>query len=174
MAQRLQDINPDITVDIIEDFLERDNITHYISKQYSLVIDAIDAVMTKSALIHYCRRNKIPIITTGSAGGKKDPQKITVSDLSKSVNDPLLAKVRNNLRRLHGFSRSGKTPFKVKAIYSTEQMTYPDDNGETCQSKQFLSNDIGLDCNQGFGASTMVSATFGFMAASEAIKKLIK
>lgn len=174
MAARLKNINPEIHVHTLNDFLDHDNIEEYITEQYAYVIDAIDAVMVKTKLIAHCRRKRIPIMTIGSAGGKKDPQKITCSDLSKTKNDPLLSKVRNNLRRLYRFSRNPKQSFSVRAVYSLEQMTYPDDQGEVCQSKQFLSDSARLDCSQGFGAATMVTATFAFIAATETIKKLIK
>jgi tRNA A37 threonylcarbamoyladenosine dehydratase len=174
MASRLKTINPEMIVNTIEDFLDHDNIETYITSNYSLVIDAIDAVMVKTKLINYCKYKKIRIMTIGSAGGKKDPTKITSTDLSKTKNDPLLSKVRNNLRRLYGFSRKPKQSFSVAAVYSTEQMTYPDDKGGVCQSKQFLDEGARLDCSQGFGAATMVTATFGFVAASEAIEKLLK
>lgn len=172
MQERLLSINPEITVHRIDDFLDQENLEQHIQPSYSLVIDAIDSAMVKTHLISFCKSRKIPVLTIGSAGGKKDPQKITTGDLSKTVNDPLLAKVRNNLRRLHGFSRNPKRVFSIKAIYSTEQMTYPDNQGETCQSKTFMEAGAKLDCNQGFGAATMVTASFGFVAASEAIKKL--
>jgi tRNA A37 threonylcarbamoyladenosine dehydratase len=174
MAKRLQAINPEMLVNTIDDFIDHDNLETYIHKDYSLVIDAIDSVMIKTKLINFCKRQKTKIITIGSAGGKKDPQKITVRDLSKTKNDPLLSKVRNNLRRLYGFSRSPKESFSVPAIYSTEQMTYPDNKGETCRTKQFLEEGARLDCSQGFGAATMVTATFAFIAVSEVIKKIIK
>ncbi len=174
MSQRLKNINPEINVKTIHDFLERDNIEKYITTEYSIVLDSIDSIMTKTKLINFCKRQKIPIITIGSAGGKKDPQKITVSDLSRTMNDPLLSKARNNLRRLYGFSRDKKHVFSIPAVYSTEQMTYPDDKGETCRSKKFIEEGANLDCNLGFGAATMVTASFGMVAASEAIKKLIK
>ncbi|ODS22744.1 tRNA threonylcarbamoyladenosine dehydratase [Candidatus Endobugula sertula] len=174
MKHRLQDINPELNIHTIDDFLDQENLADYIDQRYSIVIDAIDTAIVKTQLIHFCKRQKIPILTIGSAGGKKDPQKITTGDLSKTVNDPLFAKVRNNLRRLYGFSRNTKRVFSITAIYSTEQMTYPDNKGETCQSKAFLEAGSKLDCNMGFGAATMVTASFGFVAASEAIKKLIR
>jgi tRNA threonylcarbamoyladenosine dehydratase len=174
MAERLQAINPALDVKVINDFLDHDNIEHYITRNYSLVIDAIDAVMVKTKLINHCKRQKIRVITIGSAGGKKDPQKITASDLSKTKNDALLSKVRNNLRRLHQFSRNAKQRFAIVAVYSTEQMTYPDDAGETCNTKTFLDESARLDCSQGFGAATMVTATFAFVAVTEAIKKLTR
>lgn len=174
MKERLQSINPEINVHTINDFLDHDNIEQIITADFSLVIDAIDTLMVKTKLIAFCRRQRIPIITVGSAGGKKDPQKIMSSDLSKTKNDPLLSKVRNNLRRLYRFSRNPKQSFSITAIYSMEQMTYPDNKGEVCRSKQFLDDSTKLDCSQGFGAATMVTATFAFVAASEAIKKLTK
>ena len=173
-CSRLKDINPEIITHGIEDFLDQDNITQYIQQTYTLVVDAIDSSMTKSALIAHCKRCKIPIITAGSSGGKKDPSKITYGDLSKTRNDPLLAKVRNNLRRHHGFSRNPKRVFSIEAIYSTEQMTYPDNQGETCQHRGFIGEGKKLDCSGGYGASTMMTASFGLLASSRCIEKIIK
>lgn len=174
MKERLLTINPELQVDTVDDFLDHDNIEEYVHKDYHLVIDAIDAVMVKTKLINHCKRQKTPIITVGSAGGKRDPQQITSRDLSKTQNDPLLSKVRNNLRRLHGFTRNPKYRFAITAIYSTEQMTYPDNEGGVCQTKEFLDDSARLDCSQGFGAATMVTATFAFVAVTEGIKKLIR
>lgn len=172
MGERLQAINPELKLNLVEDFLDQDNISEYVDGRYQMVIDAIDSSYTKAALIAYCKRRKIKIITIGSAGGKKDPGQIIYGDLSKTTQDPLLAKVRNSLRRLHHFSRNPKRVFSIEAIYSTEGMTYPDDQGETCQSRAFLGEGEKLDCSGGYGAATMVTATFGFMAASRAIQKI--
>ncbi|GAA5317503.1 MAG: tRNA cyclic N6-threonylcarbamoyladenosine(37) synthase TcdA [Candidatus Pelagadaptatus aseana] len=173
MAQRLQDINPEITVHAIDDFLETDNLEDILGEQLDLVVDAIDAAYVKAAMINYCKRRKTPVITVGSAGGKTDPRQIISGDLAKTHNDPLLAKTRNNLRRLHGFSRNPKRVFSIEAIYSTEQMTYPDATGGTCQNKSALSEGTKLDCSGGFGAATMVTATFGMVAAARAIEKFL-
>lgn len=172
-CKRLQEINPEITIHTIEDFLDKDNIDQYIDQYYTVVIDAIDSTMVKSALIAHCKRHKISIITVGSSGGKKDPTQITHGDLSKTKNDPLLAKVRNNLRRLYNFSRNPKRVFSIEAIYSTEQMTYPNDQGETCQHRGFLSGGEKLDCSGGYGAASMVTASFGLLASTRAIEKII-
>lgn len=173
-AARLRDINPEMIVHELDDFLDKDNIVQYIEQSLTLVIDAIDSTLSKTALIAHCKRQKIPLITIGSSGGKKDPTMITYGDLSKTKNDPLLAKVRNNLRRLYGFSRNPKRVFSVEAIYSTEQMTYPDDRGETCQHRGFLKGGEKLDCSGGYGAATMVTASFGLLASARAIEKISK
>jgi tRNA A37 threonylcarbamoyladenosine dehydratase len=174
MATRLAEINPEINVKTIDDFIDKTNMADYVSDKYTVVIDAIDNAIEKTELISYCSRKKIPIITIGSSGGKKDPTQITYGDLKKTTGDPLFAKIRNNLRRYHGFSRDTKKSFGVEAIYSTEQMTYPDDQGEICQTKDFLDGSEKLDCSGGYGAVTMVTASFGLLAASRAIEKIIK
>ena len=171
MAERLKEINPEITVHCIDDFVSRENLDTLFDTSMDIVIDAVDAVLVKAALINHCKRTKIPIITVGSAGGKRDPRQIVTGDLSKTINDPLLAKVRNNLRRLHNFSRNPKRVFSVEAVYSTEQMNYPTADGGTCQAKSAIDGNVGLDCNNGFGAATMVTGSFGFVAASRAIER---
>lgn len=173
MATRLKDINPEVIIHAVDDFLESDAIDSLLGDDIDFVIDAIDASYVKAALINYCRRHKKMILTIGSAGGKTDPQKITTADLSRTTNDPLLASTRNTLRRLHNFSRNPKRMFSIEAVYSLEQMTYPDQNGGTCQSRTGLESGVKLDCSAGYGAATMVTASFGFVAVSRAIDKFL-
>ena len=173
MAARLKDINPELEVHCVDDFLDTDNILQLIHADCDLVIDAIDTTHVKAALIASCKRRKQLLVTVGSAGGKLDPRQITSGDLSRTVNDPLLAKVRNTLRRQYNFSRNPKRVFSVEAVYSTEQMTYPSADGSTCQSKEGLSEGVKLDCSGGFGSATMVTASFGFVAVSRGLEKLL-
>lgn len=174
MAQRLRDINPEIQVEEIEDFVDPDNARELIDPaRHHIVIDAADTANAKSAMIAHCRRHKITIVTVGSAGGKRDPRQISSADLTFTYNDPLLAKVRNQLRRLHGFSRNPKRRFSVEAVYSQEQMIYPDSQGGLCQSKRAMQGGVKLDCSGGFGASSMVTTTFGTVAAARAIERYL-
>ena len=99
MAERVKLINPECVINVIDDFISPDNQAEYLNRGYDYVIDAIDNVKTKAAMIAYCKRNKIKIITIGGAGGQTDPSKIQIADLSKTIQDPLLAKVRSVLRR---------------------------------------------------------------------------
>lgn len=174
MAERLKQINPEVRVNEVEDFLDTENIAELISTDIDFVIDAIDTANAKTALIAWCKRNKVPLITVGSAGGKRDPRMITSADLSRTINDPLLAKVRNQLRRFHNFSRNTKRKFGIEAVYSEEQMVYPQGNGEVCQQKSAMEDGVKLDCSGGFGAATMTTGTFGFIAAARAIEKFLK
>ncbi|WP_341806391.1 tRNA cyclic N6-threonylcarbamoyladenosine(37) synthase TcdA [Pseudomaricurvus alcaniphilus] len=173
MGQRLLDINPELELQLVDDFLEPENMEQLIHPGLDFVIDAIDAAYVKAALIAHCKRRKTPLVTVGSAGGKLDPRAIISADLSKTTNDPLLARTRNNLRRQYGFSRNPKRVFSVEAVYSKEQMTYPDQQGGTCRNKSGLEEGVKLDCAGGFGAVTMVTASFGFVAAARAIERYL-
>ena len=171
MAERLRAINPDINAVPIMDFLTKDNIPQYLTG-FDFVIDAIDSVKVKAALIAWCKRNKVPIITTGAAGGQMDPTQITIGDLNKTYNDPLARKVRTELRREYNFSRNQQRNYSVMCVYSTEQLNYPQPDGSICKQKAFTDGSAKLDCAVGLGAATMVTATFGLVAASKVAEKL--
>ncbi len=174
MAERIKAINPDCVVHMIEDFVTEDNLQILLTHTFDYVIEAIDSVKIKSAIIAHCKRIKLPIVVIGGAGGQIDPTQITIDDLSRTYQDPLLAKVRNQLRREYNFPRNTKRKFAIDAVYSTEQLVYPKSDGEVCQAKQSSSSSARLDCNTGFGAITHVTASFAFFAVSKALSKLIK
>lgn len=121
MAARIKLINPDCKVTVVDDFISADNQAEYLLRDFDYVLDAIDSVKAKVALIAFCKRNKIPVITAGGAGGQTDPSQILIRDLSKTIQDPLAAKVRNELRRFHNFSKNLQRKFGVDCVFSTEQ-----------------------------------------------------
>src|SRR5690554_2022857 len=84
IAERLRDINPEIRLHCIEDFLDSNNLPDYIGPQHHVIVDAMDAAMTKSALVAYCSARKIRLVTVGSSGGKADPTRIQVADLART------------------------------------------------------------------------------------------
>ncbi|MCH4292932.1 tRNA cyclic N6-threonylcarbamoyladenosine(37) synthase TcdA [Shewanella sp. 3B26] len=174
MAERIREINPECQVNELEDFLTTDNLGEYLPRDGSIdyVVDCIDAVKPKAALIAWCKRNKIRIVTIGGAGGQMDPSKIQVTDLSRTIQDPLLAKVRNILRREYNFSRNLERKFAIEAVFSTEPLTYPGNDGEVCATKPEGGGSMRMDCSSGFGAVTVVTGTFGFMAVSRVLSKL--
>ena len=174
MAQRIRQINPDCQVDAIEDFVAAENVRDYISNSFDAVIEATDSIRAKAAIIYCCKRSKIPVVTVGGAGGQIDPGQITKGDLARTIQDPLAAKLRNELRRNYGFSKNTARRFGVECIYSTEQLRYPQPDGSVCFNKSAMENGTRLDCAGGFGASVMVTATFGMMAAASVVNKLTK
>ncbi len=173
LATRLRDINPELTVHVVDDFIDLKNIPNLIHPDHDMVIDAIDKAHTKSGLIAYCLARKIGVVTVGSAGGKRDPRCVTSNDLARTENDPMFVKIRYDLYHRYRFSRDKKRRFRVEAVYSTEQMVYPKPDGSVCQQKPLTRDGVKLDCASGFGASTMVAGTFGFIAASRAIERYL-
>ncbi|QFI39608.1 tRNA cyclic N6-threonylcarbamoyladenosine(37) synthase TcdA [Moritella marina ATCC 15381] len=172
MAERIRAINPECIVTPIDDFITVDEVGMHISKDFDYVVDAIDSVRSKTALLAHCNRKKIKCITIGAAGGQIDPTQIQVLDLSRTHQDPLAAKVRSDLRRLHNFSKNPTSRFGIECVFSTEQLIYPGTDGEVCSTKNFLDGATGMDCSSGFGSSTAVTASFGLIAASRVLKKL--
>lgn len=174
MRLRILDINPDCNVTAIEDFVTAENVAQYLTPQFDVVIDAVDSVSAKTAIIAYCKRNKIKIITVGGAGGQVDPLQVHAVDLTKTIQDPLLAKVRSDLRRNYGFSSNPKRRFSVEAIYSSEQLRYPAADGQVTFAKTNAQGSAKMDCSTGFGAFVGVTATFGLVAASRAVAFITK
>ncbi|WP_144821319.1 tRNA cyclic N6-threonylcarbamoyladenosine(37) synthase TcdA [Marinobacter piscensis] len=174
MAERLKAINPYADIRVHFSFLTLNNLTGLITPDMTGVVDAIDSIKPKAALIAHCKRRKIPVICAGGAGGQTDPTQIQVTDLSKTSQDPLLAKVRNLLRREYGFSRNPRRRFGIETVYSTEQLTYPAGDGEISLQKPATGGPARLDCATGFGAACPVTASFGLFAASRLLNRIAK
>ena len=177
LAERIAQINPYCVVTRIEEFIDPDNVATLIPVgQFDYVIDAIDNTRAKTALVVHCRANHIPIVTIGSAGGQVDPTRIAVCDLSRTEQEPLLARVRKRLRRLHGFPRGTKNKFGIDAVYSTEPVRHPelcvtDDETNSEMNSEINEGLNGLNC-AGYGSAVVVTASFGFVAAGLVLRKL--
>lgn len=173
LANRIAQINPDCRVTPIEEFVAAENVDELVGgKGFDWVIDAIDNVAAKVALIAYCRAHSISIVTVGSAGGQRDPTRIRVRDLAHTEHEPLLAKVRKRLRLEHGFTRNLKTPFGISAVVSEEPIVYPQAL-EACVSGAIPATPgvTGLNC-AGLGSSVAVTAVFGLVAAGYTLQQL--
>lgn len=173
MAERIKQINPECVVATIDDFLSAENVAQYITHELDYVVDAIDSVRAKAALLSWCRRNKISIITTGGAGGQTDPTQIQVADLAKTIQDPLAAKLRERLKQDFGVTRNSKGKIGIDCVFSTEQLVYPQPDGSVCAAKSSADGVKRMDCTSGFGTVTMVTASFGFTAVAHLIKKMV-
>ncbi|WP_416139503.1 tRNA cyclic N6-threonylcarbamoyladenosine(37) synthase TcdA [Halomonas sp. HK25] len=174
LAERCLAIQPGIEVVADTAFVTPTNLAERIPEDADHVVDAIDSVVAKAALIAWCKRRKLPITVTGAAGGQTDPTRIKVADLARTEHDPLLAKVRARLRRDFGFSRNPKRRFSVECVYSDEQLAYPGSDGEVCFQKPGSGEATRLDCASGFGAATFLTGSFGFTAASRVLARLAR
>ena len=180
MAERVKQINPNIKLNVIDEFLTPDNLDAHLHKnaenRYFVVLDATDDVKMKIALAAYCeardeisrarnveqsdrKSSTITLVICGGAGGKLDPSRIKAADLAKTTQDPVLSKVRYALRKEYGFSSDPKKRLGITAIYSDEP-------------RQGVASG-GLSC-AGYGSAVTVTATFGFVAAAEVLKLLQK
>ncbi|QWT44900.1 tRNA threonylcarbamoyladenosine dehydratase [Azospira inquinata] len=170
MAARIRAINPACRVDWIDDFVTPDNLDELLEPAgpFDLLVDAIDGVRAKTALIAWCRRRGLAVVTAGAAGGQLDPTRLRVDDLSRTIQDPLLSKVRGQLRKFHGFPRDPKKKFNVPAVFSDEPLRYPEP-AQSCEAEP--RGPAGLSC-AGFGSSVCVTASVGLAAASVALKIL--
>lgn len=127
----------------------------------------------KAALLAYCRRYKIPVVCAGGAGGQTDPTRIQVADLAKTIQDPLAAKVRDRLKQGFQVVKNSKDKLGIDCVFSSEQLVYPQPDGSVCASPATAEGPKRMDCASGFGAATMVTATFGFVAVAHALKKML-
>ncbi|HEX5538499.1 MAG TPA: tRNA threonylcarbamoyladenosine dehydratase [Methylophilaceae bacterium] len=171
MAERIHAINPACEVHEVEDFISPDNVAFMLGHGFDAVLDAIDDARAKIAIAVYCRQHRLPLVIAGGAGGRLDPTQIKTDDLAWVTGDRLLAKVRNSLRRDHGFpsgSVNAKKPaakFGITCVYSNEPLQRPDAN---CETDSAIS---GLNC-AGYGSSVCVTAAFGMTAAAILLNQL--
>jgi len=151
MSMRIRQINPEIHLTSLDEFLEPHNLDVLIPDN-AFVLDATDSVQTKIALAVWARKGDRALVMCGAAGGKSDPTSVRCDDLSKTEQDALLAKVRQGLRQDHGFSRNLKRKIGIRAVYSREPRAGASSGGLACS---------------GYGSTVMVTAACGLAAAAE-------
>jgi len=111
MAKRIKDINNKVIVTVVEEFLTPENIVNILDKyKIDFLVDAIDTLSPKIALICYCVDSKIPHVSSMGAGAKLDATKIRITDISKSFNCPLAYIIRKKLRK-YGINNGFKVVF---------------------------------------------------------------
>jgi len=173
MASRVHEINPKVTLNLIDDFLTVENVAALLPSRDEakaataqgkpiVILDCVDDMSAKLAIALHCRFNKLKLVCAGGAGGKIDPSQIKVSDLKDSYQDPLLAKLRNKLRHEKGINSALKEKFGIKCVYSTE----PPRVDKSCQTG-------GLHCG-GYGSAVVVTSVVAMIMVSEALQLLIK
>lgn len=185
MRERILSINPSCKLTEIEDFVTPENIENLLNFQMDGIVDCIDDAKAKAALAAFCSTKKIPLIMTGGAGGRLDPTRIKTADLANVINDKLLSKVRNILRKDFGFPK-GKDGINAKQIKMNVLCVYSDElasmplganihaaAGDADLASCDLDTSItGLNC-AGYGSSVCVTAPMGFAAAALMLNQLL-
>ena len=162
MAERIRAINPACDVRGVAEFFNQTTADEILATPFDWVLDAIDAVRDKCLLIARCRQKEISIISSGGAGGRRNPLELEIADLAQTTHDALLQQVRKRLREEHGFPRDPKTPFNVPCVFSREPAIYPGG----CEPR------ARLNCDSGYGAASFVTGAFGLAAASHIVSDI--
>ena len=176
LAERCRAINPALAVEVVPQFLLPSNLAELLDRGYDLVLDACDSFRSKVELIAWCRRRKLPLVVGGWGGGRPDPTQVRLRDLSRTEHDALLALVRKKLRAEFNFPKNKDRYFGVPAVYSLENVRYPQADGSVCGTRPALGPDaaLKLDCGAGLGAATHVTGAFAFAAVGKALELLLR
>jgi len=157
MAERAHAINPRIRLEAIERFLTTGTLDELLGRGYDVVLDACDAFRVKLEAIAWCRRRKLPMVTVGSAGGRTDP-----------------TQVRKKLRQDFNFPRNPDRYFGVSAVYSLQNVQYPQPDGSVCGLRPPGGDSLNLACGGGLGAATHITGAFAFAAVGKVLEKLLE
>ena len=165
LRERIADIHPGCDVGVVEDFVSPENWPALLPGTVDVLIDACDQVRAKAALAAWALASGVPLVGVGAAGGKRAAQRVEVADLSEVTHDPLLASLRQRLRKHHG--AAGKGPIGLRCVFSRESVAPP-----VADAAVALGASVPLSCH-GYGSSVTVTATFGMVAAGEAVALLL-
>ena len=161
LRERIADIHPGCEVVGVEAFVEPGNWPGLLAAPVDAVIDACDEAAAKTALAGWSLHSAVPLVCVGAAGGKRLAHRVEVEDLADATHDPLLAGLRQRLRKAGLAPRQGR--IGVRCVFSRESVAAP---AVLCEP-----GDGSLNCH-GYGSAVTVTATFGMVAAGEALALL--
>lgn len=158
LAERVMAIHPGCRVHAVEDFVQPDNWPALLPRPVDVLVDACDQVQAKAALAAWALAARVPLVCVGAAGGKQRAEQVAIDDLAAVTHDPLLASLRQRLRREHAAPRQGR--IGLRCVYSREPVRRPETDCEL---------DGSLNCS-GYGSSVMLTAAFGMAAAAAVVE----
>jgi len=180
LRERIADIHPGCDVCVVDAFVEPDNWPALLPVPVQALVDGCDQVRAKAALATWALLHRVPLVCVGAAGGKREAQRVEVADLADVTHDPLLASLRQRLRKEGGAPRTGA--MGLRCVFSRESVLAPakagnagSAGGGAAASGAGNPAEItagGLNCH-GYGSTVTVTATFGMVAAGEAIRQLL-
>jgi tRNA A37 threonylcarbamoyladenosine dehydratase len=206
LRERVAQIHPGCEVVPVDEFVTPGNWPGLLPGPVDVLIDACDQVAAKLALARWGRAVGVPVICVGAAGGRRAPARVEIADLGEVTHDPLLAALRQRLRRAerderveqegrgtrvdvgmatvpHGQRRAPGAWLGVRCVFSREPVARPEAacaSGASEVAEAVGASDASeagagspLACH-GYGSSVTVTATFGLVAAAEAIECLVR
>ena len=156
MEERLKAINPEIKINVIRSFLMPEVIEDVLSKPFDYVVEAIDSITPKTMVIAVAKAKKLRIVSSMGAGGKLDPTKLIVTDISETHTCRFAKYVRKRLKKMG--VRKG-----VKAVFSSELVI----------RESLMMTDGSRFKKSAYGTISYLPATFGAVCASVAIRDLL-
>lgn len=152
-AHRLSDINPDIELTVVDEYLRDERLVEILEKEhYTGVVDAIDTLSPKVFLLYHCHRLALPVVSAMGSGGRMDGSRVQVDDISRSYGCPLAAVVRKRLRRMG--VESG-----IRVVFSDEAVP-----------QHAMVEELGENKRTTLGTISYMPALFGCRLAEEMIK----
>lgn len=170
LAERMRLINPECQVHAVCEFFTTTTGERLLDAPFDFVVDAIDSLQNKVRLILACMERKVPLVTVGGAGGRRNPAMITADALLRSTSDGLLRRVRKSLRQQLPASQHDLA-LGIPCVFSRERPVFPGPDGTICE-KASQGMKYRMDCESGYGTASFVTGTFGFMAAALVIQGL--
>lgn len=156
VAERLLDINPELKLTVINKFLSPEEAFEIVTPEFDYVLDCIDSVTPKLNLIMAGLRKKVKVVSSMGAGGKIDPSKVEVKDISRVRDCTLARSIKKQLKK-NGFHKG------VRCVYSSE-----------IQDKESVFRTDGSNFKKSFyGTISFMPALFGLRAAAEVVNKLV-
>ncbi|HVZ64258.1 MAG TPA: tRNA threonylcarbamoyladenosine dehydratase [Lacunisphaera sp.] len=171
LAERVRAINPECRVAAVAEYFTAKTAEALLATRFSWVVDCIDLMSNKALLIAECTKRGQPVLTVGSAGGKRDATRIVVTDFGDGHGDELLRQVRKKLRRDHGFAKGEGNHYGIPCVSSQEHPVFPWADG-TCANEPEPGSNLRLDCASGFGTTVSVTGVFGLVAAGEVVRRI--
>lgn len=156
MAERMLDINPELDLTVREEFLTPDSVKELITNDFDYVFDCIDSVQPKQYVIVTCKQKEIRVVSSMGAGGRVDPSKVQVADISETYNCPFAQQIRKGLKR-KGVRRG------VTVVFSSELV-----NRENC-----MMTDGNRFKKSFYGTISYIPALFGLHMASVVIRDVV-
>lgn len=156
MAARMLDINPELQLTVREEFLTPDTVKELITNDFDYVFDCIDSVQPKQYIIVVCKQKGIRVVSSMGAGGRIDPSKVEISDLSQTYNCPFAQQIRKGLKR-KGVRRG------VTVVFSSE-LVKPETCMLTAEGTRFK--------RSFYGTISYIPALFGLQMASVVVQEV--
>ena len=157
MAERLKAINPELELHVVKAFITPEMVTALFTNKPDYIIDAIDSITPKLTFIKMAYENKMPMVSSMGAGGKMDPTKLQVTDISKTYQCPFAQQIRKVLKRQHNIRRG------IKVVFS------PEENDK----ESLILTDGSNYKKSAYGTMSYLPAVFGAVCASVVIRDLI-